>query len=91
MLELYRAMVGLSQQMLEAARVADWPLLIELGKQRDALEARLQGAPPGDAGGEPAKQLMAAVLAANSQIQQMVETQLASVSMCAGEDGASPP
>jgi hypothetical protein len=50
-------MASLSRRMLAAARLADWPLLIELGQQRDAVEAQLHG--------ERAKQLVIAVLARN--------------------------
>jgi hypothetical protein len=91
-LEHYQAMVRLSRQMLEAARQADWPLLVDLGQQRDAIEAQLRarqnGAPQAETGSEQERQLVAVLLAANDQIQLLVETQLASLP--AADDGAAP-
>ncbi len=86
-LEHYQAMIVLSRQMLEAARVADWPRLIELGQQRDTVEARLPRAPHGDVGRAEEQQLVAALLAANTLIEQMVETQLARLAEAAGDAG----
>jgi hypothetical protein len=79
MLEHYRAMASLSRRMLAAAQQADWPLLIELGQQRDAVEAQLRGALHGDAGGAQEQQLVGALLAANEQIRLLVEAHLASL------------
>jgi ABC-type uncharacterized transport system ATPase component len=87
MLEHYRAMASLSRQMLAAARQADWPLLIELGQQRDAVEEQLHGALHGEAGGEQEQQLLAALLAANEQIKLLVDAHLASLQPAAGDAG----
>lgn len=94
MLEQYQAMVSLSRRMLEAARLADWAQLIELGQERDAVEARLHarqdGVPPyGAAGGEQEQELVSTLLAANEQIRLLVETQLASLHLT-DQDGAGP-
>lgn len=81
MLDLYQAMVQLSRQMLEAARLAEWPLLVELGQQRDAVEAQLRARQDDPAHApidvDQEKALVAVLLAANDQIAQMVDTQLA--------------
>lgn len=90
--DLYQAMVVLSRQMLEAARQADWPLLVDLGQQRDAIEAQLrarqEGAHHGATGAEQERQLVAVLLAANDQIQLLVESHLASLP--AADGGAAP-
>jgi hypothetical protein len=92
MLDHYRAMVRLSRQMLEAAHRSDWQLLIELGQQRDAVEAQLHvrpdGAQPAEADSEQEKELVAALLAANDQIQLRVETHLANLQSLAGGSDA---
>jgi hypothetical protein len=92
MIELYQAMVRLSRQMLEAASRADWPLLIDLGQQRDAVETRLHAlrdsAPDPVAGSEQEKGLVALLLTANQQIQSLVEAHLAT--MQAPADAAPP-
>jgi hypothetical protein len=78
-------MIVLSRQMLEAARVADWPRLIALGQQRDTVEARLPHAAHGDLERAEEQQLVAALLAANTLIQQMVETQLGRLAELPGD------
>lgn len=83
MLKHYRAMVALSRQMLEAARLADWEQLVGLGEQRDQIQAQLQaeqgaGVAP-DLDGEQETELVAALLAANAQIQRLVEDHLATL------------
>jgi hypothetical protein len=95
MLDHYHAMVRLSRQMLEAASRADWAQLVELGQQRDAVEAQLRayqdGAPSPQLGGEQEQQLMAAVLEANAQIKLLVDKHLASLQEAAeGGDAALP-
>lgn len=83
MLKHYRAMVALSRQMLEAARLAGWEQLVELGEQRDQIQAQLQAeqqagvAPDLDADQET--ELVAVLLAANAQIQRLVEDHLATL------------
>jgi hypothetical protein len=83
MLNHYRTMVRLSRQMLAAAGDADWPMLVALGQQRDTVEAELRarqaGAPAAALDGDTERQLVAALLAANAQIQLLVETHLASL------------
>lgn len=83
MLKHYRAMVALSRQMLEAARLANWEQLVGLGEQRDQIQAQLQaeqhaGVAPG-LDGEQESELVAALLAANAQIQRLVEDHLATL------------
>lgn len=91
-LDHYRAMVHLSRQMLEAARLAEWALLVELGQQRDAVEAQLRARQDGAAHAQidanEEKALVAVLLAANDQIELMVDTHLASLPLA--EDGAAP-
>jgi hypothetical protein len=83
MLDLYHAMVHLSRAMLDAARRSDWTELVELGSQRDAIEAQLRTRAQDSAQPvlaiEAEKQLMAAILAANEQIAHLVEVHLASL------------
>jgi hypothetical protein len=89
MLPDYHTMVRLSRQMLEAARQSDWQLLVELGDQRDAVEARLHAAEAGieaDSAhaaidSEQEKQLVEAILAANLQIKLLVDAHLASLQL----------
>ena len=94
MLDHFHAMVRLSRQMLEAASRADWAQLVELGQQRDAIEAQLRtrerdaAQPVLDIEGE--KQLMAAVLAANEQIARLVDSHLASLAEPSGDGDAAP-
>jgi hypothetical protein len=83
MLKHYRAMVALSRQMLEAARLADWGQLVGLGEQRDEIQAQLQtgqqaGVVP-DLDASQETELVAALLAANDQIQRLVEDHLATL------------
>jgi MoxR-like ATPase len=89
MLADYHTMVRLSRQMLEAARCSDWELLVELGAQRDAVEARLRAAEAG-AEVDPAqaaidseqeKQMVEALIAANQQIKLLVDAHLASLQL----------
>jgi hypothetical protein len=86
-LEHYRAMASLSRRMLAAAQQADWPLLIELGQRRDAVEARLHGASHvtgSEHEKELVEQLVSALLAANEQIKLLVDAHLASLPPAAG-------
>jgi hypothetical protein len=93
MLDHYHTMVRLSRGMLEAARLADWPLLIDLGQQRDAVEAQLRarqhGVPAAAIDSEQEKALVAALLATNGQLQLLVETHLARL-QSPGKDRAAP-
>lgn len=91
MLEHYHAMVRLSRQMLEAARGADWTKLVALGQQRDLVEAQLQGVPIPDADSTQGQLMVAALLAANEQIQQLVDAHLASLQAQADQAAAPPP
>lgn len=86
-LQHYQAMMLLSRQMLEAARAADWPRLVALGQQRDTVEARLPRAPHGDVERAEEQQLVAALLAANTLIQQVVESQLGRLAQAPGDAG----
>lgn len=94
MLNLCNTMVRLSRAMLDAARLSDWTVLVELGRQRDEIEAQLRtrerdaAQPVLDIEGE--KQLMAAVLAANEQIARLVDAHLASLPEPAGDGDAAP-
>jgi hypothetical protein len=92
-LDLYQTMVRLSRQMLEAARQADWQLLVDLGEQRDAVEAQLHAggadALPAGLDGEQEKQMVEALLAANQQIKLLVDTHLDSLQLQAGDSAAT--
>jgi hypothetical protein len=87
MLKHYRVMVALSRQMCEAARLASWEQLVELGQQRDQVQAQLQaeqqvarqnGRPAERAAAEETE-LVAALLAANTEIQRLVDDHLATL------------
>jgi hypothetical protein len=89
MFEHYQEMVSLSRKMLEAARQSEWPLLIDLGQRRDAIEAQLRALAPqalDQAQGEQEQQIVATLLAANDQIQSLVETHLVTLQAAGGDD-----
>lgn len=92
MLDRYQAMMHLSRQMLEAAHLAEWALLVELGQQRDAVEAQLRvrqdGAAHAEIDAKQERELVAVLLAANDQIELMVAIHLAS--LASPDDGAAP-
>lgn len=89
----YQTMLRLSRQMLEAAGRADWQLLVDLGQQREAVEALLQAHDSAAAQAVPdgaqEKQMVEALLAANDQIKLLVATHLASLPAPA-DDRAAP-
>jgi hypothetical protein len=85
MMDDYQTMVRLSRQMLDAARRSDWQLLVDLGAQRDDVEARLRAAETDAAhaavDSAQEKQMVEALLAANQQIKLLVDAHLASLEL----------
>jgi flagellar protein FliT len=71
LLERYRAMHGLTEHMLEAARAAQWDQLVQLEQSRSTLEAELRQAPAAPSSAAQRAEtvrLITAILAADAQI-----------------------